>query len=66
LSSLFVDKKTCNKFIKRLLNENIDKVEKLENTILYEEKINELITVYSSYMMEPFFSQIEKEREKFI
>lgn len=63
---LFVDEKTYKEFIEILLIEWRVPVEELEDTILSREKLNELITIYSSFMMQPFHSKINKEQERFV
>lgn len=63
---LFVNKSIYNKFIDVLLMEWRISIEELEDIILSEEQINELIIIYSSFMMEPFHSKINNEQTRFV
>jgi len=63
---LFVDEKKYKEFIEILLIEWRVPVEELEDTILSREKLNELITIYSIFMMQPFHSKINEEQERFV
>ncbi len=63
---LFVDKKTYKEFIEILLFEWGISKEELEDTILSNEQLEDIVSIYSSFMMQSFHNKINNEKERFV